>query len=291
MGRYFRERGFDSSGAGWKNYRAVATEPDTPLAGSAYGEVGVVHKPGFNGPVWDNGDNRGKDESTRHLSEATGVSHELIKHLSDFNDPNMSHEDTYAISKIVNNGDTHRTAPEDFARAVSVINNHPMVTSGKLFGEQRGTVEVSSAHFDKHANHLFPTMMSIIKQDHLNADIVPSSNLSPYSSRIAKNAVERGLIQPNEDNPESNQENSIGFDTKIVTPFDEKHMGIYLYGEVGDKDVRVARGALRDELKRNRRSKMSAQFSQEDFWDANKNMKIPSSWPDAPPKLPGLEDY
>jgi hypothetical protein len=122
--------------------------------------------------------------------------------------------------------------------------------------------------------------MSIIKQDHLNADIIPSANLSPHSSRIAKHAVERGLIQPNEDNPGSEQVNTTMFEPKIVTPFEEKHMGIYLFGEVNDKDVKNARGALRDELKRNRRSKMSTQFSQENL--PNNNTQ---------PKLPGLEDY
>ena len=227
MGRYFRNK-FDNSDAGWKSYRAVATEPNTPLAGSAWGEVGVIHNPGFNGPIWDNGDQRRNWEPTRHLSRATGVSHELIKHLSDFNDPNMSEEDVSAISSIVNNEDTHRTDPEGFSKAVSVIKNHPMVNTGKLFGEQRGTLEVTTAYFDKHATHTFPTLMSIIKQDHLNSDIIPSADLSPYSSRVAKNAVERGLIQSNEDNPSNSAVNMTGFDPKIVTPFEEKHMGIYL---------------------------------------------------------------
>jgi hypothetical protein len=70
------------------------------------------------------------------------------------------------------------------------------------------------------------------------------------------------------------------FEPKIVTPFEEKHMGIYLRGEVSHEDVRVARSALRDELRRNRRSKMSTQFSQEDLPNNNSQ-----------PKLPGLEDY
>ena len=285
MGRYFRGDSGFNSGAGWRSYRAVATDSDDPigsgaLAGHAWGEVGVIHNPGFNGPIWDNGDKRGKDAPTRHLSRATGVSHELITHLSNFNDPNMSHEDVGAISDIINDEATHRTDPEGFSRAVEVIKNHPMVNTGKLFGEQRGTLEISNAYFDKHATHTFPTLMSIIKQDHLNADIIPSANLSPYSSRIARHAVERGLIQPNEDNPGSEQVNTTMFEPKIVTPFEEKHMGIYLRGEVSDEDVRVARGALRDELKRNRRSKMSTQFSQEDLPHNNSH-----------PKLPGLEDY
>ena len=277
MARYYRQ---SKKGDSFNEYRAVSSSDDD-IAGSAYGSIHVDHTPGFMGPIWDNGDESRRQRPTNALSDATGVSHELIKHLVNHGDETMDYDEWDNLSNIVNWGDTHRTNPEGFKKAVETINNHPMVSSGRLFGDTRGKVEITGAYFDKHATNLFPTTVSIIKQDYPNSDIVPSSNLSPHSSKIVQNALSRGLISPNErSNPEGDATNSIDFETKIVTPFEAKHMRTYLSGGIPQEEVKLAQKDLRETLRRSRVSKMSRQFSEQ----------VAPEQPEQP-KLPGLEDY
>jgi hypothetical protein len=293
MARYYRQ---SKKGAQLNEYYAVSASDDN-IAGSAYGRVHVDHTPGFMGPIWDNGDESRRQRPTNALSDATGVSHELIKHIVKHGDDNMEYDEWDNLSNIVNWGDTHRTNPEGFKKAVETIKNHPMVNTGMLFGDTKGKVEITGAYFDRHATNLFPTTVSIIKQDYPNSDIVPSDNLSSHSSKVVQNALSRGLISPNErTNPEGNATNNIDFETKIVTPFEAKHMETYIKGSIPQEEVNLAQKNLRETLKRSRVSKMSPQFSRGEMHDevrANtQSFKFPEEW-NSPhkPKLPGLENY
>jgi hypothetical protein len=55
---------------------------------------------------------------------------------------------------------------------------------------------------DKRVRPHMMTVMALAKLDHPNAQIVAPDSLSNFSSKLAKNAHERGLVKPSYDNPD-----------------------------------------------------------------------------------------
>ena len=279
--RYFsRDDAKEYSG---NEYYAVSNSLDSDNL-HPFGRIGVTETPGYMGPLWSDSD-PGISDPARHLSQLTGVHPDAIRYIrtNDENDNvRRSLRDAMGYGK-----------PEDVQSAVQHINNHPIVSSGRLFVDEPSSLEVESAYFDKNAANLFPLTMSIIKNDYPNHRLVSSGNLSPHSSHIVKNAMERGLVEPPDSNPEAESVNDLSFEKKRIGPNNRVFTSTE---EVTAQDVHKARKGLRRMLQESRIPKLSPQFSRGEMHDQvrenTQSFKIPESWnSEYKPKLPGLENY
>jgi hypothetical protein len=80
---------------------------------------------------------------------------------------------------------------------------HPMKRNAtELFTHRPEELHVNLMYADKRVRPHMMTVMALAKLDHPNAQIVAPDSLSTFSSKLAKNAHERGLLKPSHDNPD-----------------------------------------------------------------------------------------
>lgn len=72
----------------------------------------------------------------------------------------------------------------------------------ELFRHRPEELHVNLMYADKRVRPHMMTVMALAKLDHPNAQIVAPDSLSNFSSKLAKNAHERGLLKPSYDNPD-----------------------------------------------------------------------------------------
>jgi hypothetical protein len=72
----------------------------------------------------------------------------------------------------------------------------------ELFRHVPEELHVNLMYADKRVRPHMMTVMALAKVDHPNAQIVAPDSLSNFSSKLAKNAHERGLVKPSFDNPD-----------------------------------------------------------------------------------------
>lgn len=72
----------------------------------------------------------------------------------------------------------------------------------ELFTHKPEELHVNLMYADKRVRPHMMTVMALAKLDHPNAQIVAPDSLSNFSSKLARNAHERGLLKPSYDNPD-----------------------------------------------------------------------------------------
>lgn len=72
----------------------------------------------------------------------------------------------------------------------------------ELFTHRPAELHVNLMYADKRVRPHMMTLMALAKLDHPDAQIVAPDSLSNFSSKLAKNAHERGLLKPSYDNPD-----------------------------------------------------------------------------------------
>jgi hypothetical protein len=72
----------------------------------------------------------------------------------------------------------------------------------ELFTHKPAELHVNLMYADKRVRPHMMTLMALAKLDHPDAQIVAPDTLSNFSSKLAKNAHERGLIKPSFENPD-----------------------------------------------------------------------------------------
>ncbi len=246
------------------DYYAISDTPDENNM-RPYGYVRVIEDKREIVPTWSTEDPH-ITEPARYLSQLTGVHHDLI---NDMRYHHSSSESRRAIRDAL-----WAPTPDNLKNAITHINNHPAVQSGKLFHDEPSSLTVEGAYFNKNARTLLPLTLSIVKNDYPNHTLIASSDLSSHSSQIVKNAVSRGLIQPSPENPTAEVTNDIDFDDMLA----DEYTG-YGYTPISDRKVSSARQNLRSMLQKERVSKLSPQFKKDDEIQPFQ------------PKLPGLENY
>jgi hypothetical protein len=79
---------------------------------------------------------------------------------------------------------------------------HPMRKNAtELFTHRPEELHVNLMYADKRVRPHMMTVMALAKLDHPNAQVVAPDSLSNFSSKLAKNAHERGLLKPSYENP------------------------------------------------------------------------------------------
>lgn len=154
---------------------------------------------------------------------------------------------------------------------------HPLKRNAtELFRHRPEELHVNLMYADKRVRPHMMTVMALAKLDHPNAQIVAADSLSNFSSKLAKNAHERGLLKPSYDNPD------MGTD-------DDPNGGDVYARQVGTmskiKDNRLGTGAF--ELTRSEVMK-GKQFLKETL-RPRKEQTAPAPKFDQP-QLPGMED-
>jgi hypothetical protein len=79
----------------------------------------------------------------------------------------------------------------------------------ELFTHKPAELHVNLMYADKRVRPHMMTVMALAKLDHPDAQIVASDTLSNFSSKLAKNAHERGLLKPGDANPDMITEDSV----------------------------------------------------------------------------------
>jgi hypothetical protein len=76
----------------------------------------------------------------------------------------------------------------------------------ELFTHRPEELHVNLMYADKRVRPHMMTVMALAKLDYPNAQIVAPDSLSNFSSKLAKNAHERGLLKPSHENPDMETE-------------------------------------------------------------------------------------
>lgn len=245
------------------------------------GSVSIKYTPRTYIPNFTTEDTTGFGKDWQSLSRVTGLSQQFLNHLNDTTREQLDnrHDDDYDRISELNDAlnPFHHSVDRgiDFAKSVSTIRKSPEGNPETLFTDIPPNVKITDAFFDSKVTHLFPTTVSLIKQDHPGAEILASHDLSPYSSRIAQRAAERGLITGGSgSNEDMRITNDIGFAPQRLG----KDVVEYMEGddqEIPQEEVSKARQSLRNELRASRprksENKLSNQFDH--------------------PKLPGMEGF
>jgi hypothetical protein len=72
----------------------------------------------------------------------------------------------------------------------------------ELFTHTPAELHVNLMYADKRVRPHMMTVMALAKLDHPDAQIMSPNSLSNFSSKLARNAHERGLLKPSYDNPD-----------------------------------------------------------------------------------------
>jgi len=92
---------------------------------------------------------------------------------------------------------------------------------------------------------------------------MPDSNLSPYSSKLVKNATAKGIKVPsNPDNPDANASNKAPAGKRTIS---KEHLYREGFTDMPDSEVKGARSTIRGILRESKPSKVSPQQFDEHF--------------------------
>jgi len=90
----------------------------------------------------------------------------------------------------------------------------------ELFTHYQGSTTVETAFSDQTMRHHIPTLVGLAAVHNPGTDLVVGSDLSKYSSRLVKHAVDKGLIyvDSNADDLDGGQTNDITMDRRSLHP-------------------------------------------------------------------------
>ena len=147
----------------------------------------------------------------------------------------------------------------------------------ELFTHRPEELHVNLMYADKRVRPHMMTVMALAKLDHPNAQIVAPDSLSNFSSKLAKNAHERGLVKPSFDNPDMETDDHKN---------ERDHHARQINTVEHVKSMKLGSGAY--ELTRSEVMK-GKQFLKETLRPRKEEPSAPASKNDQP-QLPGMED-
>lgn len=254
------------------NYNAVSETP-IPYEGSyritekgadvyPTATVNTEHYPASFTPYWDESTPTGLSQQFHDLlfdehmdsdpfkvaDRATGVQPvEVMNSLMNIQNDQMLLDDKYDPEDV-------KTVQEKF---------HPPA----LFHYEPERLKIDGAFAHQKMAHTVPVMLQMAKQDYPHATMVASEDLSPYSSKLSRNAHARGLVEPHPENRSMRVTNDMGFDDANTV---RSYLGSIAshHEEVPETRVRQAKNELRQTLRQNSPKKnMSPQFDHPTLFD------------------------
>jgi hypothetical protein len=132
------------------------------------------------------------------------------------------------------------------------IHFHPQ----KLFTEVPSSITIGSMFSDPSMTHSAMTLAAIAKRDLGAEKIIASDSLSPYSSKLTRNAIKKGLpVEPNMANPKAKVTNANTMNPRSVSMESDEEFHDDIGGPIQaipHEQVKAARQDLRDMLRANR---------------------------------------
>ena len=127
----------------------------------------------------------------------------------------------------------------NLAKTVSRLKDDPRTNPDTLFSSTPGQLKIQEAFFDPSLAASVTTAIGIAKNDFPNSEIVPSDDLSDFSSKLVQNAQARGLISPNPSNPEGQATNTIGQNRMVVGANGVDYTLNHFDGNLSSSDIRI----------------------------------------------------
>ena len=222
------------------NFTAVSEDFDPTAEGYPYASASIQYSPLRYSPNYSN---------EPHMYDPHGVSG-----LSEHALWSMRSTKKYAESLPENAGDLIRSLGRgsytEAKRAADEMAKIPSFHSETLFDTQPEQLKVKELFADPKMDISAMNLVGIAKYRYPNAEIVPSNDLSVHSSKLVKNAVSRGLLSPNPDNPDADITNNVDYKERIrrtlgAVPREYSELGLMLAPDAGDKGSQEVRKMLR----------------------------------------------
>lgn len=249
MARYFKNPTIDSN---TNEYWAVAASDADFEDRARYfpaGKITTYKRPEKFISHWDTKTEYDQANPFDRISQATGLSHQFVKHLLDTvrysNDPTERE-----LERAINTTAQPNVSRNTQRAAAQIINEHPLTQKDTLFTHVPEEIEISGAKFDKRARYLFPTTASIIRQEHPSAKLIPSENLSIHSSHVVNNAISKGLLPDADMDEPYKATNDIDFETLVTSKLMTDSMV-----PIPERTVQDARLSLKQFFGRNKKPK------------------------------------
>jgi hypothetical protein len=133
--------------------------------------------------------------------------------------------------------------------AVKRASTHPYFQQDTLFDTTPSTMHVHTMFSDPSMTTSAITLGAIAKQHFGASKVAASHDLSPFSSKLVKNAEKRGLVQPSDGNPKANVTNA-----STLSPLEMPStlLDAIQSARVPDSEVASARSSLRESLRGNK---------------------------------------
>lgn len=131
------------------------------------------------------------------------------------------------------NYDQVQETPNRFNRQEG--DNTPLPT--ELFRNSPEKLTVTSMFADRRVRPHMMTLMALAKQDYPTARLESASHLSQFSSRLSKNAHERGLVSPHEYNTKMETDDTGDVDTAYEQTSDVPSIENVVSGFTAVKDI------------------------------------------------------
>ena len=221
------------------NFTAVSEDFDPTAEGYPYASASIQYSPLRYSPKFSNEPHKYDPHGVSGLSE-----HAIWSKIN--NNP--------AESPPENAGDLIRSlARGSYAEAKGAadeMSKMPFFHSGTLFDTHPEQLKVKELFADTKMNIPAMNLVGIAKSRYPNASIVPSNDLSVHSSKLVKNAVSRGLLSPNPDNPDAYITNNVDSKERIrrtlgAVPREYSELGLMLAPDAGDIGSQEVRKMLR----------------------------------------------
>jgi len=239
MTRYYG-RSHPYSGTTEHNLTAVSEDFDATAEGYPYASASIRYSPLNYKPNFSNEPHRYDPHGLSGLSE-----HAIWSTINTKNP---------AESVPENAGDLIRSlARGSYAEATGAadeMSKMPFFHSETLFDTHPEQLKVKELFADAKMDIPAMNLVGIAKSKYPNAAIVPGNDLSVHSSKLVKNAVSRGLISSNPQNPDAEVTNNIDESfrnrrTVDALPRGYSELGLILSPDAVDKGKQEVRKMLR----------------------------------------------
>lgn len=224
----------------------LGQEPQHP-----YAQIKTIQR---HGQFVSNFDNR-DEENYMDPHGVTGLSPEYLVHMDEVANANEGEPESREFLKLLTgiNAEPDSSAHK---QAVIGVKHSPLFNPDTLFTEvEPHATEIDEAYSDPSMRHTIPTLISLAYLHNGRKPLMPSENLSKYSSKIAHSFKEKTNI-PGIDNPYNI--NAIASNQEYFRPLTMDNSSLAEIGTEGDlseSDVQEARSFLRNSFTRKRNTK------------------------------------
>lgn len=171
-----------------------------------------------------------------------GIRSDLMARYRDVPDASIGSPEQIDYSKKVDSGYYDKLEKD----AVKRSSTHPYFQEDTLFDTIPSTMRVNSMFADPSMTTSAITMGAIAKQHFGASKVEASHDLSPFSSKLVKNAESRGLVQTSEGNPTARVTNHSTLSPMEMLPETVNRLSS---ARVPDSEVASARAGLRKTLR------------------------------------------